>query len=54
MNIVGKIRLLCSKNKNTIAELERTLGLGAGTISRWDNRVPGVDKVQKVAEYLVL
>lgn len=51
MNIVEKIRALCSKNKNTIAELERTLGLGGGTISRWDNRVPGVNKVQKVAEY---
>ena len=35
----------------TIAELERNLGLGAGTVSRWNVRVPGVDKVQKVADY---
>lgn len=51
MNIVDKIRMLCSERTITIAELERTLGLGAGTVSRWDARVPGVDKVQKVAEY---
>ena len=52
MNIVDKIRALCSERTITIAELERNLGLGAGTVSRWDVRVPGADKVQKVAEYL--
>ena len=51
MNIVDKIRTLCSERTITIAELERNLGLGAGTVSRWDIRVPGADKVQKVAEY---
>jgi phage transcriptional repressor len=51
MNIVDKIRALCSERTITIAELERNLGLGAGTVSRWDVRVPGIDKVQKVAEY---
>ena len=51
MNIVDKIRALCSERTITIAELERNLGLGAGTVSRWDARVPGIDKVQKVAEY---
>nr|DAY13713.1 MAG TPA: repressor protein [Caudoviricetes sp.] len=51
MNIVDRIRALCSERKITIAELERNLGLGAGTVSRWDARVPGTDKIQKVAEY---
>ena len=51
MNIVDRIRALCSERKITIAELERNLGLGAGTASRWDARVPGADKIQKVAEY---
>ena len=51
MNIVDKIRSLCSERTITIAELERNLGLGAGTVSRWDARIPGIDKVQKVAEY---
>jgi len=51
MDIVEKIRMLCNEKVITIAELERNLGLGAGTISRWNVRVPGVDKVQKVANY---
>lgn len=51
MDIVEKIRMLCNDKVMTIAELERNLGLGAGTVSRWNVRVPGVDKVQKVADY---
>lgn len=51
MDIVEKIRMLCNEKVMTIAELERNLGLGAGTVSRWNVRVPGVDKVQKVANY---
>ena len=51
MDIVEKIRMLCNEKVMTIAELERNLGLGAGTVSRWNVRVPGVDKVQKVADY---
>ena len=41
MDIVEKIKILCNEKVMTIAELERNLGL----------RVPGVDKVQKVADY---
>lgn len=51
MDIVEKIRMLCNEKSMTIAELERNVGLGAGTVSRWNVRVPGVDKVQKVADY---
>ena len=51
MDIVEKVRMLCNEKVMTIAELERNLGLGAGTISRWNVRVPGIDKVQKVANY---
>ena len=51
MDIIDKIRMLCNEKVITIAELERNLGLGAGTVSRWNVRVPGVDKVQKVADY---
>nr|DAU81034.1 MAG TPA: repressor protein [Caudoviricetes sp.] len=51
MDIVEKIRMLCNEKVMTIAELERNLGLGAGTVSRWNVRVPGADKIQKVANY---
>lgn len=51
MSIVARVKDLVGEKKMTIAELERNLDLGAGTISRWNVRVPGVDKVQKVADY---
>lgn len=35
----------------TISELERKTDLGNGTISRWDTRTPGVDKLNKVANF---
>ena len=35
----------------TLAELERTLGLGNGTIARWDKCEPGVIRVSRVADY---
>ncbi|OSH08194.1 Cro/Cl family transcriptional regulator [Enterococcus faecalis] len=34
-----------------MSELERKTDLGNGTISRWDTRTPGVDKLKKVADY---
>ena len=35
----------------TIAELEREVGFGNGTIRRWEDSSPSIDKVQKLAEY---
>lgn len=51
MTIVDKIKNLATSKKITIAELERTLNLGGGTVSRWNSRIPGIDKIQKVAHY---
>lgn len=51
MGLVDRIKLLASEKKITISELERKTNLGNGTISRWDSRVPGVDKLIKVADY---
>lgn len=51
MSIVERVKFLANKKKISIAELERSVDLGGGTISRWDKRIPGVDKVQKVADY---
>lgn len=49
--IVNRIKYLANEQKMTISELERKTDLGAGTISRWDVRTPGIDKIQKVADY---
>lgn len=46
-----KIKSLCSKNGISITQLEKNLSLGKGTICNWKNGNPGVDKLQKVAEF---
>ncbi|ETC92088.1 TPA: helix-turn-helix transcriptional regulator [Enterococcus faecalis] len=51
MSLVEKIKMLCNEKRITISELERKTDLGNGTISRWDTRTPGVDKLKKVADY---
>ena len=51
VNIVERVKILANEKKMSIAELERKLDLGAGTISRWDTRTPGIDKVGKVADF---
>lgn len=47
-----KIKELCDVKKTTITALERKLELGNGTIHRWRNGSPTIDKLQKVAEHL--
>ncbi len=49
--LVGKIKELCASRGITIKELERTTGLGNGTIRRWDDSSPALEKVIKVADY---
>lgn len=51
MTLVQKIRYLCAKRKINLATLEREIGLANSTIRRWDERVPSVDRVSKVADY---
>lgn len=51
MGLVERIKLLANEKKMTISELERKTDLGNGTISRWDTRTPGVDKLNKVANF---
>ncbi|ENO0232306.1 helix-turn-helix transcriptional regulator [Listeria monocytogenes] len=51
MTIVVRIKNLANSKKITIAELERRLSIPNGTIRRWDNSVPGIDKIQKVADF---
>lgn len=48
--MVEEIKKLCKENATTIKALERELGLGNGTIRRWDNSPPSIEKILKVAE----
>lgn len=49
--MVSLIKELCTKQKTNIKALERELGLGNGTIRRWDDSSPSYEKLQKVADY---
>lgn len=51
MSIKNRIQELAQTHKTTIAEVERNLGLGNGTISKWDKRSPSTQKLQMVADY---
>ena len=51
MSLVERIKALCEQQKLTIAELERKLNFGNGTIRRWDNSAPSTDRILKVSEF---
>ncbi|EAF6236007.1 XRE family transcriptional regulator [Listeria monocytogenes] len=51
MSIVDRVKVLATEKHMTLAELERKLNFANSSIRRWDERTPGVDKIQKVADY---
>ena len=51
MGLRDVIKDLAMKKKISVAELERTLGFGNGSISKWNKQSPSVDKLNKVADY---
>lgn len=52
--VLNKIKTLCNENKISIAELERNLGFGNGSIRRWSTSNPSINNLNKVAEYFGL
>lgn len=52
MSMLDIIQELCRQRGITIAELERRANLGNGTIRRWSDTYPSVDKVDRVAKIL--
>nr|DAY26330.1 MAG TPA: repressor protein [Caudoviricetes sp.] len=51
MDMLLKIKQLANQKGITISELERRINLSNGQIGKWSRQTPGVDKVQKVADY---
>ena len=49
--LLQKIKNLCKQNNTTIAELERILKLGNGTIQKWGKANPTTENLAKVAAY---
>ena len=49
--ILEKILKLAEKNSISVSRLEKTLGFGNGTIKKWGESSPSVNKLKKVADY---
>lgn len=49
--ILKNISELCGKRGISIAKLEKNVGIGNGTIGRWQKTSPTVDNLKKVADY---
>lgn len=52
MEIVERIKALCKEKGTTMGTLEKELGLGNGSIRRWDEKTPGADKILLIANRL--
>lgn len=50
--VYDKIKKLCDEKKISVSALEKTAGLGNGTIGGWRTSSPTVDKLQAVAKVL--
>ena len=50
--VYEKIKELCNKKGISICALEKTAGLGNGTIHSWRTCSPTIDKLQTVAKVL--
>lgn len=51
VDLYEKIKSLAANRKISIRQLEESLGFGNGVINRWRTTTPGVDKIEKVADY---
>lgn len=49
--MLERIKALCCERGIAISQLERETGIGNGTISRWGESSPRVDKAKAVADY---
>ena len=49
--MLDRIKDLCKQSNISIAELERNLGFGNGSIRKWDTSSPSISNVLKVADY---
>lgn len=49
--ILQNILRLCKERKISLARLEKEIGLGNATISRWGASSPTVENVRKVADF---
>ena len=51
-NLYANIRAICTAKSLSIAELERSAGLGNGVVRKWNVASPTLRTVMAVADYL--
>ena len=51
-NLYANIRAICEAKSLSIAELERSAGLGNGVVRKWNDASPTLRSVVAVADYL--
>lgn len=49
--IYNNVKKICEEKKKSISQMERDLAFPRGSVYKWDESVPSVTKVQKVADY---
>lgn len=49
--LLNRVRELANERNMTIAELERKLDFGQGSISKWNKQSPSSERLQKAADY---
>ena len=49
---MGIVNRITSKTELKLAQIERELGFGNGTIRKWDTSLPSIDKVVAVANLI--
>lgn len=52
MNLYRNVQKACAEAGTPVARLEENLGFNRGTIAKWEQHVPGVDRVKAVADEL--
>lgn len=50
--IYDKVREACAEKKISVSFLEEKLGFSRGSIYKWDNNIPSVQKVKAVSDEL--
>ncbi|ECX6990192.1 XRE family transcriptional regulator [Listeria monocytogenes] len=51
MTLLDRIKELCKKRSISVKMLEENLNFPSNTVYQWKKRTPGIDKLQKVADY---
>lgn len=49
--ILKRVKELCEKKGVSISRLEKDCNIGNATIKKWDESMPRVDTLKKVADY---